>query len=305
MKISTFQYTGSGSPKSISGIPFLPEMVLIKAANSNYACFATKDMPVDLTQYVARAVAGFANGITSLNPDGFSIGTAGEVNQNGIVYHGIAISSDNLNDFATYSYTGNGSSPRNITTLQFKPTFMYIKPSNTSSAIDIRDGADTGTSAHNILAGFGNPTLALQAFINNGFTIHSDVNSNGITYYGFAFKDVPGVAKSSNYTGNGNDNRSISGIGFRPGFIIIKNNTNPTGASNRGRLFTFVGDSSTNFANLAITDSALLDAIQAFEADGWQVGTNVGANANGNDYHYGVLSAENNPNAALPLLGVQ
>lgn len=84
--------------------------------------------------------------------------------------------------------------------------------------------------------------------------------------------------KVGTYTGDGNDNRAITGIGFRPDFVLIKGGT--TSACWRTRQMRL--DSScviaANTANAA-------DQIQAFLADGFQVGTTT-VNTNAVAYYY-------------------
>ena len=61
--------------------------VIIKDNAANYQVFRTSMMKGDSTAYMSNAVANFANGITSLNAAGFSVGNSGIVNTNTNVYH--------------------------------------------------------------------------------------------------------------------------------------------------------------------------------------------------------------------------
>ena len=47
------------------------------------------------------------------------------------------------------------------------------------------------------------------------------MNQNGVTYYWTAFLERPGQMKVGSYTGNGNDNRSLTGVGFQPGYVMV------------------------------------------------------------------------------------
>ena len=83
------------------------------------------------------------------------------------------------------------------------------------------------------------------------------------------------------WTGNGTDDRSITGVGFKPDWVWYKERSNVgdhtvhdivRGAGER--LFT------------ADTSAESLDAnsLQAFETDGFQIGTNTDVNGNGETY---------------------
>lgn len=81
------------------------------------------------------------------------------------------------------------------------------------------------------------------------------------------------------YTGNGVDNRIITGIGFQPDLVILKGGANVA----RFRSAAMVGDLAQNFAG---TGADTADIIQNFTTDGFVVGTNASANAAGTVYYY-------------------
>ena len=53
----------------------------------------------------------------------------------------------------------------------------------------------------------------------------TDVNGDGSTYIAYCFADVAGYSKFSSYTGNGNANGTFEYLGFKPAYVMIKNNT--------------------------------------------------------------------------------
>lgn len=83
------------------------------------------------------------------------------------------------------------------------------------------------------------------------------------------------------YTGNGST-QSITGVGFQPDFVWIKDRSNGTYYH---ALFDSVRGASkvlsSNATNAEITDSARLNA---FNSDGFTVGSDAGVNANGDSY---------------------
>ena len=83
------------------------------------------------------------------------------------------------------------------------------------------------------------------------------------------------------YTGNGTDDRSISGVGFQPDWLWIKERD-----QTREHIITTSSWGSTNYvsANAASGISAGANIVQAFESDGFQLGTDAGVNLNTGTY---------------------
>ena len=77
------------------------------------------------------------------------------------------------------------------------------------------------------------------------------------------------------YTGNAADNRSISGVGFQPDWLL----TLGDGSNSVFRPGTLAGDNSYR-----ITGSVVIpNRVQALQPDGFQIGSNVDVNQNGHD----------------------
>jgi hypothetical protein len=113
---------------------------------------------------------------------------------------------------------------------------------------------------------------SIIALLANGFSVGSTyVNSSGVTYYYVAWNQVAGKTSVGSYVGNGVDNRSISGVGFQPRFVIVQSAND--GYDPFQRSVSMVGDASVSFRNALTTNR-----IQALEADGFQVGTYTAVN---------------------------
>ncbi|TSC71762.1 MAG: FG-GAP repeat domain-containing protein [Parcubacteria group bacterium Gr01-1014_38] len=84
---------------------------------------------------------------------------------------------------------------------------------------------------------------------------------------------------SGSYTGNGSDDRSITGLGFRPHAVLIKANGTADGVL---RFSTMSGDESASLS----TEKYAKNQIQALETDGFQVGTAAEVNASGTTYYW-------------------
>src|SRR5262249_62428024 len=91
------------------------------------------------------------------------------------------------------------------------------------------------------------------------------VNAAGETYHYAAWKATTGSMSVGSYAGNGADNRSVTGAGFRPDYVIVKANANENGVH---RTALPSGDSTLLFGATANATNA----IQRLAADRFQVG---------------------------------
>lgn len=188
----------------------------------------------------------------------------------------------------TGTYTGNGQNNRNIPELNFRPDFLMIKGQNQSAQLSLSTFPVDRTKDFN--GGLAVNGIITELTI-SGFTVsnNNQVNKNGENYTYMAFKAEPGKIKSGTYTGNGNDNREISGTGFEPDMIIIiaeNNNEKPIFSS-----ITMGPDKSMNFLNSDFDKNC----IQAFRTNGFQVGKDKAVNDNAVIYHY--IALKNSPGA--------
>lgn len=183
--------------------------------------------------------------------------------------------------FATGSYVGDGNDNRNINDPGFQPDLVIIR----SAANDDCTWHSSDMSADSSLQlARSNGTLVnrIQSLIANGFQIGSnvDVNENGTTYHWAAFRNTGGNDFFvGTYVGDGNDNRSIAGIGFLPTIVWVQGDGNTLAV---WRIAENAGDDSMYFDNTA----NVANRIQALEADGFQVGTASEVNTLNDDYFY-------------------
>jgi len=86
---------------------------------------------------------------------------------------------------------------------------------------------------------------------------------------------------SGSYTGNGADNRAITGgVGFQPDVVIIKSNTAQLAVM---RTSTMVGDASKE---LCAATAFQTNRIQSLDPGGFTVGTNAQVNSSGVTYYW-------------------
>lgn len=83
------------------------------------------------------------------------------------------------------------------------------------------------------------------------------------------------------YTGNGSDDRSISGVGFQPDWVWIKERS-----ATSGHILSDSVRGATKFiqSHNATAEDTNADIMQAFESDGFQIGTHQAVNENTETY---------------------
>ncbi len=184
------------------------------------------------------------------------------------------------------SYIGNGVDNRAIS-VGFQPDVVFVKrdenlyfevvstatmPADTTKPLD-QNGAVT----------FGG---GIKSFTASGFTLgtNANVNASGAPYHWVAFRSAPGEMKVGTYSGTG-VTRSVGGLGFQPDYLITLPASGgfPDGVP-LSRSSSMPANTSHDFDATAYGPGA--DAINAFLADGFQVGTSLAVNNSGSTYHY-------------------
>jgi len=279
--MATGTYAGDGlDNRPITGVGFQADAVIIKRNTSGEVAVArTSTMTGDATKLLVGGSAVLTNRIQSLDADGFTVGTNGAVNTSGVTYYWIAFKAI-AGRLKVASYTGNGTS-QSITGAGFSPEYVIILGANANNATH-RSSTMTGPFRFDENAAGADGLNSLNP---DGFSVgsHAQVNASGITYHYLAWNVDGGTVNVGSYSGDGLDNRPITGVGFQPGFVIAKDNA--TGAlCNRPvhHPSSLAGDNSLYFT----TAAPFSDGIQALQADGFQVGTNCSVNTSGGTYHW-------------------
>ena len=276
LRLATGSYAGNGvNGRAITGAGFLPDVVIVKADAGRAGMMRTSTMTGDATKNLANAGALVTNRIESLDADGFTVGSNQDVNSSGNTYYWVAMKAGS--DLVVGYYVGDAADDRSITGVGFQPD-RVVTLGDGDAAI-FRPGAASGDTSYTMV-GAGNLANRIQAFESDGFQVGSnnDVNENGTTYHYVAWDASPQVVEAS-YTGNGSDDRSITGVGFQPEFVWAKRNG---GNNSVWRPEPLAGDSTLRFRATA----AVNNRIQALEADGFQVGNNNDVNQNTQTYYY-------------------
>lgn len=229
----------------------------------------------DASKVLTSAAAMDTNLIQSLEPDGFTIGTAQEVNTDGTTYHWVAMRAGS--NLVVGSYVGNGVDNRSILGVGFQPSWVVTLGDGSDSVQ--RPGPIVGDGSY-LMSGTVKLTNRIQAMEGDGFQIGSndDVNELGTTFHYVAWKGSAQVSTGT-YTGNGVDSRSIWGTGFEPLVAWIKRDDSQPSV---WRPASLAGDWSLYWGNSARNSNR----IQSLQAFAFQVGTNAEVNSNGSLYYY-------------------
>jgi hypothetical protein len=180
--------------------------------------------------------------------------------------------------FATGSYTGNGADNRNITGVGFQPDIVIIRYDNNTVAV-IRTSSMPADRSKRITSNAALEANYIQSFLADGFQIGSNnnVNQNTRLFHWVAMKSSAHV-RVGTYTGNGADNRNITGVGFQPDWVITMANAE----QDVFRPGPVAGDASY----LMNGTNAITNRIQSILADGFQLGSNADVNQNGRAYYW-------------------
>lgn len=310
-------YTGNGSStRSITGVGFKPDLVYLKERSSTSPPIlfdSTRGATKFLQTTSVNGQVTDSTTLKSFDSDGFTIGSGGEINQNGQTYvawcwraNGGTTSSNTDGSvtgtiqvkadagFSIIKYTGDGGGIGGTGTvghgLGYTPRFVigHAISNVTSWICYLSDGTDywhgylDGTSA---LTKNGSNT---QIGTPNDTTIglsHAGTNASGVDYMYWAWTPKSEYSSFGSYTGTGTTN-SITGLGFQPDWLMIKRATG--GSSNGWVICDSVRGVGINLR--ADTSSAEADEsayTTSFDSDGFtlaQAGGNT--NVSGSTYIY-------------------
>ncbi|MCP4205280.1 MAG: hypothetical protein GY769_25500, partial [bacterium] len=221
--VVTGSYVGDGvDGNSITGVGFQPDFVIVKQEASGRNTVARSSaMSGDVTKSFVDGLVEFANGIESLDANGFTVGSDATVNTSGQTYHWIAFK-ETAGEMTVGSYTGDGLDNRSIAGFGFQPDYAIVMGGGARESVQRFQGQvgdaslEIGSSA--VLSN------VIQAFEADGIQVGSDsrVNQSGEPYYYVAWKEVAGTTAFGTYSGNGTDNRAITDVGFEPDYVLVK-----------------------------------------------------------------------------------
>ena len=255
-------YSGNGSARSITGLEFKPDFVWIKertagTTSGNRLFDSIRGAGNVLLSDSSSAELDRSTELTSFDTNGFSLGDATTVNENGSTVvawcwkaggtavtnnDGSIASSVSANQEAGFSivvYTGNGTAGGGGTIghgLGKTPEIMFVKNRADASNWSVNGNAGgrliygTNKLQLHVSSALVSDTNEVTAANATTFTVTTSGATNGQndSHVAYCWVSVPGFSKFGKYTGNGSSNGQYIHLGFRPACIIIKNTTTAT-----------------------------------------------------------------------------
>ena len=264
-------YTGNGAARNITGFNFAPDLIWVKNRTSAYEHVwndIVRGAGYRLFSNTTGAESPNSNAISSLNKDGFSIGTDLSVNENAanhISWGWCAGSSTVTNTAGTITSTVRANPQAGFSIVSFTDAnasnytighglgtapAMIIEKNRTGAAENwLVYHKSTGATGA-LFLDTTNAFTSNSAYFNNTsptasvFTLGAYTGSKQRIAYCFA--EIEGYSKFGSFAGNNNPDGPFCWCGFRPKYIMVKK-TSATGP-------WMVFDSSRDLFNVATTE---------------------------------------------------
>jgi hypothetical protein len=319
---NTVLYTGNGSTQSITGVNFQPDFTWIKnrSADQNHSLTdivrgATKTLRTDAT----TAETTDAQGQTSFDSDGFTVGSEAKINGSGnniVAWNWLAdntsgssntdgsitstVSANTTSGFSVVKYTGNGTGNSTIGHgLGATPKFIIVKCLSATQSWGTYSPSFVSASEPRVVylnqtGSYSNDTNVWgtsAAFNNNTFTVGTWTGSNasGQTFIAYCFAEVKGFSKFGSYTGNGSADGTFVYTGFKPAFVLVKNTQNSDTLwylfDNKRNSFNLVN--TALYPNSSVVEGISGSSIMDFVSNGFKLrGSSGGTNPSGQTMIY-------------------
>jgi len=288
---SIVKYTGNAisGTKVPHGLSSKPDMVIAKGLSGSASSWWVQhsslaaDKVLELNGTAAEATYSSVFNNTAATSTVVTLGS-GDTNRSGETQ--ILYCFHDVTGYSKFgSYTGSGSAG-NAQNVGFQPDFLMFRRYNNSDnwvMVDTRRGEDkylladtTGTEQ----------SLDILDFTSTGWTFKgSSMNNSSDNYIYAAFKKnvasnttLANSFKAVTYTGDGASSKSITGVGFQPDFVWLKNRA--------GTTYHNLTDSVRGVGNqLNSNDTAVQEYnatfLTSFDTDGFSIGSANGYNNSG------------------------
>ena len=278
LRHATGTYTGNGVDDRAITIGFKPDLIIVKASTAQVGVLRTSSMTGDVSKPMAGATALGANLVQTLDPAGFTVGNATNVNTTGVAYTWVAFRAA-AGSLTVGSYSGDGLAGRTVSGAGFAPEWVTVLPAAAAPANQRYSLMTAGFQFDNDL-GTASRVTALGT---DGFTVAAgaDVNTAGATYHYVAVNEVAGSTRTGTYAGTG-VNRSITGAGFAPDYVAVRANDTALARRGRQKAGALAGAASQFYGNIANDNLG----ITALLPGGFSLGTDVSVNAASSNYHW-------------------
>ena len=255
LHFNTKLYTGTGSELAITGVGHQPDWVWIKDRDSSSNSHnltdsvrgAGKGLFTNLTAVEYDYGTGASSSVKSFNSDGYTLGTASQVNANGTNFSSwnwkagnsagssnsdgsitSTVSVNTTSGFSIVKYTGTGSNATVGHSLGTAPAFYVVKGINkvhdwrifhqslgATKSMELNEN-----NAANTASGNWNDTAPTNSVFSLGN--FSAVNESGKNYIAYCFAEKTGYSKFGSYTGNNSTDGPFIYTGFKPAWVMWK-----------------------------------------------------------------------------------
>ena len=199
--------------------------------------------------------------------------------------------SDTMN---TVLYTGTGAE-QSIEGVGFQPDLVWIKVRDGSNAHQVIDSVRVSDKILRTNDTSVEETNSSLFFNTDGFSLISSINMNysALNYVAWCWKAdengyLSNLEGNSNarfsavtYTGDGTAGHEITGFGFQPDLVWIKNRT---GTNSHQLIDSIRGVTNVIFSDSTADETISSTRLQSFDPDGFTTGVHGGVNASGGNY---------------------
>ena len=344
---NTNLYTGNGTSQAVTGLGFSPSLVWIKQRDAvrgqNWYDVLRGPNNIIFSNTTGAQDTTSTEVLQAFNTDGFSLGNLSAVNASGGQYvswnwkansiptintdgsiTNNVVSVNQAAGFSIIKYTGNGVNNATVGHgLSAAPELVINKGLSSTSNWRVASSGLANTNGYLKLNGndaestnlgndgsitkgsLGATTITLTA----GASTSNNINTSGSEYIMYAFRSVSGFSKIGTYVGTGGTSNSITGLGFEPSWVLIKDiTTAKTWFTYDSKRIVSVGSNpGTPNARpyLLPASSGAENGATAYnvdlDSDGFTVpASNIELNGSGDTYIYLALKENPSTPAAIP-----
>jgi hypothetical protein len=247
---SAVAYSGNGGVNKIDGLGYEPDLMWFKArdvAQPHQIYDSVRGLNKELYPSLTGAENPSSGDFDSVDTDGFTLNTSdNEINSSSNTYiawtwdmGGTTVSNTNGSTTSSVransaygqsivSYTGTGANATVGHGLSSAPEFMMIKNRGTAGTEWFNYHKDLGNNQYihfnNLSSNAAGTHWQNTPPSSTVFSIGTggDYNQSTKSIIAYCFHSVAGYSKFGGYTGDATTSNSITGLGFRPAFLMIK-----------------------------------------------------------------------------------
>ena len=225
----TIIYTGNGTARSITGLDFQPDWVLIKNRDATDGWLNQNSVTGVGKRHEWNDDGGYSDEtqcITAFNSDGFAIGTDHRVNANTEKYVAYCWKKSADAGFDIVEYSGNGTTNNVSHSLGAEPDciMMHLKSGTDWDSTIYLNSPSMGSTEGVFwtLTNAKQTSTYVSAVSSSTFTPTTSANTSTRTYVAYLFRNIEGFSKFGEFEGNANADGPFVYTGFRPKFVFFK-----------------------------------------------------------------------------------